>query len=143
MSYKAGKGVLLKVDFGQGAGFQTVGGIQTRRITLNDTSIDVTNQESEGNWAEMLAGVANKSIAVAGDGVFKAGPVMTQLIQAWLNQQSQGYQWQVIFPGLGIFEGPFTVGTLELSGDQTDVAKFSIAVASAGPIGFTPNTAAA
>lgn len=140
MGYKAGKDLLIKVNFGLGAGFQTVGGIQTRRVTFSDTSVDVTNQESEGNWTEMLAGVGKKSIQISGDGVFKSGPVSTQLIQAWLNQSAQGFEWQVIFPGLGTLQGPFTVGQLEYSGDQSDVGKFSIQLASAGPCAFTPNT---
>lgn len=140
MGYKAGKQLLLKVDFDKSATFHTVGGIQSRTITFNDTSVDVTNQESEGNWAEMLAGVANKSISISGEGVFKSGPVSTQLIQAWLNQAAQGFDWQVIIPGLGILQGPFTIGSMEFSGEQTDVTKFSISLASAGPIAFTPDT---
>lgn len=140
MGYKAGKDMLLKVDFGLGAGFQTLGGIQSRRLTLAGTSIDVTNQDSEAGWKEMLSGVASKSLKVAGDGVYKSGAVSVQLMQSWLNQSPIGFLWQVIIPGLGIFEGLMAMGNLEYSGSQDDVTKFSIELDSAGPIGFTADT---
>lgn len=140
MGYKAGKDLLIKVDFGQGAGFQTVGGIQRRSVKMGNTSKDVTNQDSEGNWQEMLSGVAKKAISISGDGVGKFGPVMTGLMQAWTNQAPFNLNWQLIIPGMGTLEGPFAVEGLEYSGDQEDVVKFSISLASAGPIGFTPDT---
>lgn len=139
MGYKAGKDLLIKVDFGLGAGFQTVGGIQRRSVKLGDTSKVVTNQDSEGNWQEMLSGVASKTIAISGDGVAKTGPVLTGLMQMWTNQSPFNLNWQVITPGLGTLEGPFALQGLEFSGDQEDVVKFSISLGSAGPIGFTPD----
>lgn len=140
MGYKAGKDMLLKVDFGLGAGFQTVGGIKTRRLTLGDTSVDATNQDSEGGWKEMVSGVASKSMKVSGDGIYKSGLISVQLQQSWLNQSAIGFPWQVIIPGLGTFEGLFAIGSLEYSGSQDELLGFSIELNSAGPIGFTPDT---
>lgn len=140
MGHRAGKDMLLKVNFGLGAGFQTLGGIVTRRITFNDTSIDVTNQDSERGWSEMLGGVAPKSARFGGDGHFKSSPVTTQFIQAYMNQQGWGLLWQCIIPGLGTMEGPFTIGTLEFSGTESDTLKIAIELASSGPIAFYMNT---
>ncbi len=140
MGYKAGRDMLLKVDFGLGAGFQTLGGIQKRTLKLNGTAIDVTNQDSEAGWKEMLSGVASKSLSISGDGVFKSGPVATQLIQCWLQQSALGFSWQVIIPGLGILEGLFAIGDMQFDGSQDQVVNFSINLDSAGPIGFTPDT---
>lgn len=137
-NYQAGKDMLLKANFGQGGGFQTVGGIQTRRITLPDTSRDVTNQESDGNYREMIQGVGIDSMDFSGDGVMVSNAVMVQIMQARRGRQI--LDWQVIIPDLGTFEGPFAIGTLEFSGNQGEELKFSINMMSAGPLGFTPNT---
>lgn len=141
MGYKPGKDMLLKVNFGLGGGFQTLGGIVNRRLTLNDTTVDVTNQDSERGWSEMLGGVAPKSMRVSGDGHFKSGPVATQFVQSYLNQQGWGLEYQVILPGLGIFQGPYTIGTFEFSGSESDTLRISIELSSSGQISFYPNTA--
>lgn len=135
----AGKFMLLKIDFDGSGSFRTLGGIKTRRVTLSNTAIDITNQNSEGNWKEMLSGVASKGIEVSGDGVFAQGPASSAILRAWLDQAAAGYNWQLILPGLGRFEGPFAVGQLEYSGEQETEMRFSISLSSSGPIAFTPD----
>lgn len=136
----AGKFMLLKIDFNGSGRYETLGGIKSRRLTLNNTAVDITNQSSEGNWREMLSGVASKSIEIAGDGLFAQGPASAAIIRAWLDQAAAGYNWQINLPGLGRFEGPFSVGQLEYSGDQETEFRFSISLSSSGPIAFTPDS---
>jgi predicted secreted protein len=131
--------MLLKVDFEQGAGFQTFAGIQNRSIRFPDTSVKVTNADSEGNFRELVQGVGEDSMDFEGDGVFVSGPVMVQMLAARRNGLLLNYQ--VIVPGLGTFEGRFAIGSLEISGSQSDELKFRASFMSAGPIGLTPNTA--
>ena len=141
MGYKAGMDMLLKVNFGLGGGFVTIGGIVTRRLTIDSKAVDVTNQGSERGWAEMLAGVAPKSVKIAGDGQYAAGPIATQYVQWFMSQQGWGLDHQVVIPGLGTLQGPFVVNSLEFSGQQSDVMKFSIDMSSSGVIAVFFNVA--
>ena len=138
--YRAAKDMLLKVDFGLGAGFQTFAGVQTRSIKLPDTTTKVTNADSEGNFRELVQGVGERSMDFDADGVFVSGPISVQMMAAYNNGLMLTYQ--VIIPGLGTFEGVFAIGSLEFSGGQNDELKFRTSFMSSGPIGFTPNVAA-
>jgi predicted secreted protein len=131
--------MLLKVDFGQGAGFQNFAGVQTRSIKFPDTSVKITNADSEGNFRELIQGVSEDSMDFDADGIFISGAMMVQIIQARKNGLMLTYQ--VIVPGLGTYEGVFAIGSLEISGGQDDPLKFRTSFMSSGPIGFTPNTA--
>lgn len=137
-NYQAGKDILLKANFGQGGGFQTVGGIQSRRMTFPDTAVAVTNQDSDGNFREMIQGIGEDSLDFSGEGVLVSNAVMVQLLSA--RRERRLLDWQVIVPGLGTYEGPFSIGQIEISGDQSKEARFSINLMSAGPYSFTPNT---
>lgn len=135
--YQAGHEVLLKARFSGSDTFQTIAGIQTRTIRFPDTSVDVTNQESEGNWREKVQGIGTESLDFDGDGVFVSNAVSVQLIQA--RQARQLLDCQVVVPGLGTFEGPFAIGSLEFTGTQSTELKFRASFMSAGAIGFTPS----
>lgn len=137
--YRAAKDMLLKVDFELGAGMQTFAGVQSRSIKFPDTSVKVTNADSEGNFREVVTGVGEDSIDFDADGVFTSGPVMVQLLAA--RRAGVLLLMQVIIPGLGTYEGRFTSTEIELSGGQGDVVKFRTTFMSAGPISCTPNTA--
>ena len=137
--YQAAFKMLLKVDFEQGAGFQSFAGLQTRSIRFPDTSVKVTNADSEGNFREFIQGVGEDSLDFEGDGVFMSGPVMVQTLAARRNGLLLNYQ--VCVPGLGIYEGRFAIGSLEISAGQNEELKFRASFMSAGPIGFTQNTA--
>ena len=139
-AYRAGKKMLLEIDFAGSGTFETLGGIVSRTITFEGSAVDVTNQDSEGNWQEMLAGVASKKVSISGEGKFKSGPAAVRLMQAWLNEEGQGFMFEVILPGLGTLRGPFVMGNLEYSGEQEDVMMASIALNSSGPLAFTAET---
>jgi predicted secreted protein len=137
--YQAAKDLLLKADFEQGAGFQTFAGVQTRSIKFPDTTVKVTNADSEGNFRELVQGVGEDSMDFDADGVFVSGPLMVQMFAA--RRAGRLLNMQVVVPGLGTYEGKFAIGSLELSGGQNDELKFRCSFMSAGPLGFTPNTA--
>jgi predicted secreted protein len=73
------------------------------------------------------------------DGVFVSGPLMVQMLAA--RKAGLLLLMQVVIPGLGIYDGRFAIGSIELSGSQNDELKFRASFMSAGPIGFTANTA--
>lgn len=134
----AGKDMLLKVDADGDGVFTTLAGIQTRTLTLNGALVDITNQESEGNWREAIAGVDVKSMTISGEGVLPKGQTFAVLNDIYFNQAGGGYEWQVYMPGLGVYQGRFVMTTAELKGEQSNVVNFSLTLESSGIVALTP-----
>lgn len=134
----AGKDMLVKADIDGDGAYTTLAGIQTRTMTMNGSLVDITNQDSEGNWREAVAGVDVKSMTISGDGVLPQGVTFATLNDMYRNQTGSGYMFQVYMPGLGKYEGRYVMTTLEFSGEQNDVIKFSTTLESSGPVAFTP-----
>jgi len=139
--YTAAREVLLKAKFPGNTAFLTIAGVTTRTLRFADRSIDVTNQDSDGEWRELVQDIGTDSLDFDGDGKFVSSAVMVQLLQA---RRSSGIiDYQVVIPGLGTFEGPFVIGLLEFTGVHGQELQFRGQWRSAGVIAFFPNTAAA
>lgn len=135
MGAQKGRDLLLKLDASGSGSFQTVAGLRSNAITFNAGSVDVTHQESAGQWRELLAGAGLKSASVRGSGIFKdaasdaaiRGCFFSGLIRAW----------QVIVPDFGVIEGAFQIASLEFGGRHDGEVTFDLALESAGVINFT------
>jgi TP901-1 family phage major tail protein len=137
MPAQKGKDILIKIgDGGSPEAFTTIAGIRARTITLNAKTVDATDSDSAGRWRELLAGAGVRSLAVAGSGVFRDSAADAAMRQAFFDQSAE--TWQLIVPGFGIFQGPFLIATLEYAGQHDGEATFSLSLASAGAVAFTP-----
>ena len=136
--YQAGHEVLLKAKFIGFSTFQTIGGVVTRTMRFPDTSVDVTNQDSDGNYRELVQGIGTDSMDFDGDGKFVSGVAMINIFQA--RRSKTPLEYQVIVPGLGKFEGRFVIGSLELTGTQATELNFRAQWRSSGPLAFFPIT---
>ncbi len=134
MAAQKGKDLLLKVDDGA-SNFMTVAGIRTHRLALNADSIDATNQESAGQWRELLTGGGVRRASVAGAGIFKDAAADATIRQIFFDAIIR--QWQVIVPSFGIIEGPFQIVSLDYRGEHTAEVTFELALESAGELTFT------
>ncbi len=134
----AGKDMLIKADINGDGTYTTIAGAQTRSLTMNGELVDITNQDSEGNWREAVAGVSVKSMTISTDGILPQGVTFATLNDIYRNQIGGGYMWQVYMPGLGKYEGRYVMTNLELTGEQNGVVKFSTTLESSGPVDFTP-----
>lgn len=134
MGAQRGRDLLLKVDASGGGSFQTVAGLRSNAITFNSGAVDVTHQESAGQWRELLAGAGLKSAAVRGAGIFKDAAsdqtIRTLFFSGLLRE------WQVIVPDFGVIEGLFQIASLEFAGRYDGEVTFDLALESAGEITF-------
>ncbi len=137
MTPHPGKDILLKIgDGGAPQMFSTVAGLRTKSLSLNAETVDVTHAESEGRWRELLAGAGVRAASVAGAGVFLndgAAETVRALFFAGAIRQ-----WRVVIPGFGEIEGAFQIANLDYAGDHDGEATFSLSLASAGALTFTP-----
>ena len=135
MAAQKGKDLLLKVD-GAGAGtFTTVAGLRTRTLAFNAETVDVTHQESAGQWRELFEGAGVRHARITGSGVFKDAASDEQLRAAFFAGSVKAYQ--VAIPDFGIVQGPFQIVSLEFTGRHDNEVAFDISLESAGLLAFT------
>jgi TP901-1 family phage major tail protein len=134
MSAQKGKDLLLKVDSDGAGAFTTVAGLRSRSIAFNTETVDITHQESAGQWRELLAGAGVKHAKVSGAGIFKdssSDALVRQYVFAGTIRD-----WQVIVPDFGTVQGPFQIAAFELSGRHDGELAFDLSLESAGELTF-------
>ena len=133
MVAQKGRDLLLKIE--NGAGFATVAGLRSKRLSFNAQLVDVTDAESAGRWRELLGGAGVQRAAVSGSGIFK-DQASDALVRAAFFAASV-LNWQVVIPDFGVVTGAFQVTALEYSGQYNGEVLFEIALESAGLLAFT------
>jgi TP901-1 family phage major tail protein len=134
MAAQKGKDLLLKIDDG-GSGFITIAGLRARTLAFNAETVDITNQDSSGQWRELLAGASVRTARVTGAGIFKDASSDAAIRTAFFNGVIK--TWQIVIPDFGIVEGGFQISSLEFTGRHDGEVAFDIALESAGALTFT------
>lgn len=135
MGAQKGRDLLLKVDATGTGSFQTVAGLRSHTLSFNAETVDVSHQESAGQWRELLAGAGFKSCAIRGSGIFKDAASDATIRGLFFDGIIRDFQ--VIVPDFGTVSGPFQIGGLELAGRHDGEVTFEISLESAGLLSFT------
>jgi TP901-1 family phage major tail protein len=134
MAAQKGKDLLLKVDSDGSGTFVTVAGLRSRSIAFNAETVDITHQESAGQWRELLAGAGVRNARVTGSGIFKDA-ASDELVRSYVFGGTIR-DWQVIVPDFGTVEGPFQITSFELTGRHDGEVAFELTLDSAGELTF-------
>ncbi len=132
MVAQKGRDLLLKIE--NGAGFATVAGLRSKRLSFNAQLVDVTDADSAGRWRELLGGAGVQRAAVSGSGIFK-DQASDALVRTVFFTGTIA-EWQIVIPEFGTVSGPFQVAALEYSGAHDGEILFEIALESAGALTF-------
>lgn len=132
MAAQKGRDLLLKID--NGAGFASVAGLRSKRLSFNAELVDVTDADSAGRWRELLGGAGVQRAAVSGSGIFK-DQASDALVRS-LFFAGTIVNWQIVVPDFGTVAGPFQIAALEYSGAHDGEVLFEIALESAGALTF-------
>ncbi|WP_234188668.1 phage major tail protein, TP901-1 family [Shinella sp. NM-101] len=132
MVAQKGRDLLLKID--DGAGFATVAGLRSKRLSFNAALVDVTDAESAGRWRELLGGAGVQRAALSGSGIFKDQASDALVRSLFFAGTIAG--WQIVIPDFGTVAGPFQIASLEYSGAHDGEVLFEIALESAGALTF-------
>jgi TP901-1 family phage major tail protein len=135
MAAQKGKDLLLKVDSDGAGTFVTVAGLRSRTLAFNAESVDITHQESAGQWRELLEGAGVRSARATGSGIFKDHASDELLRAAFFTGTIKAYQ--IVIPDFGTVEGPFQITSLELTGRHDNEMAFDVSLESAGQLAFT------
>ena len=132
MVAQKGRDLLLKIE--NGAGFATVAGLRSKRLSFNAQLVDVTDAESAGRWRELLGGAGVQRAAVSGSGIFK-DQASDALVRSVFFAGTIA-DWQIAIPDFGTVSGPFQVAALDYSGAHDGEVLFEVALESAGALTF-------
>lgn len=135
MSAQKGRDLLLKVDTDGTGTFVTVAGLRSNALSFNAETVDITTQESAGQWRELLAGAGIRQAGLRGQGIFKDAASDATIRQYFFNGTIRN--WQVVLPDFGTVAGPFQITALDFSGRYDGEMVFELALASAGVLTFT------
>lgn len=135
MAAQKGKDLLLKIDSDPSGTFTTIAGLRTRTLAFNAETVDITHQESAGQWRELLAGAGARNARITGAGVFKDATSDALLRQVFFDGAIRA--WQIVIPDFGIVQGPFQIAGLEFSGRHDGELAFELSLDSAGALAFT------
>jgi TP901-1 family phage major tail protein len=133
MAAQKGKDLLLKID--NSGSFVTIGGLRTKRLTLNAEPIDITHSESVGRWRELMSEGGTRRLSITGGGVFKDESSDALMRQMFFDGLAKS--WQIIIPDFGRIEGLFHISSLDYRGEHGGELTFELALESAGALSFT------
>ncbi|MEQ8825477.1 MAG: phage major tail protein, TP901-1 family [Filomicrobium sp.] len=134
MAAQKGKDLLLKVDSDGLATYTTVAGLRTRTLAFNAETVDVTHQESAGQWRELLEGAGVRSARLSGAGIFKDA-ASDEVVRGYIFDGTIR-NWQVVIPDFGTVTGAFQITALEFSGRHDSELTFDMTLESAGELSF-------
>lgn len=135
MAAQKGKDLLLKIDSTGTGTFITIAGLRSRSLAFNAETVDITHQESAGQWRELLAGAGARSARISGAGLFKDAASYALVRQVFFDGEIRAFQ--VVIPDFGTVEGPFQISSLEFSGRHDNEVAFDLTLESAGALAFT------
>lgn len=135
MAAQKGRDLLLKIDQTGSGSFVTVAGLRSNALTFNAETVDVSHQESAGQWRELLTGAGLKSASLRGSGIFKDAASDAAIRDCFFSGTIRA--WQVIVPDFGVIEGAFQITSLEFGARHDSEVTFELALESAGLLTFT------
>lgn len=138
MAKQLGRAMLVKI--GDGATtevFNNLCGLNSKSISINNTSIDVTTPDCttpEGIlWQQSLAGL--KSVSLSGDGIFEDSAAELRANTIAMQTDNQ-VNMEIVVVDFGTYSGAFRISSLEYGGASEGGQTFSIALESTGAVAF-------
>jgi len=139
MAKQLGRALLVKIGDGEvSEAFTNLCGLNSKSLTINNSSIDVTTPDCttpEGAlWTATLNGL--KNISVSGDGYFEDSTA-----EARMNTVAMGADnacnFQIVVPDFGTYAGAFRIASLDFGGETEGGVTYSLSLESNGAVTFT------
>jgi TP901-1 family phage major tail protein len=139
MAKQLGRALLVKIGDGEASEtFANLCGLNSKSITINNSSIDVTTPDCtspEGAlWTQTLAGL--KNVSVSGDGYFEDSTAEARMNSVAMNADN-ACNFQIVIPDFGTYAGAFRIASLEFGGQTEGGVTYSLSLESNGAVTFT------
>ncbi|MEL6298930.1 MAG: phage major tail protein, TP901-1 family [Pseudomonadota bacterium] len=135
MSAQKGKDLLLKIDIDGNGTYETIAGLRSRSIAFGTETVEITHQDSSGQWRELLAGGGVRSARLSASGIFKDAASDQVMRQAFFTGDLIASE--IVVPDFGALAGPFQITSLEWTGRHDNEMTFEVSLESAGALSFT------
>jgi len=138
MAKQLGRALLVKIGDGAGGeSFANLCGLNSKSMTINNSSIDVTTPDCsspEGTlFTETLAGL--KNFSVSGNGFFEASTTEARMNTVAMATDNQA-NFQLLIPDFGTYAGAFRITSLEFGGETEGGVTYSLSLESTGAVTF-------
>lgn len=139
MAKQLGRALLVKIGDGEASeAFSNLCGLNSKSLTINNSSIDVTTPDCttpEGAlWTETLNGV--KSVSLSGDGYFEDSTAELRMNTVVMSADNE-CNFQIVVPDFGTYAGAFRIESVEFGGETEGGVTYSISLTSTGTVTFT------
>ena len=138
MTAQKGKDILIKILTSledQPKAYETMAGLRAHNISLNTTSVDVSNASQSHQWRELLAGAGIQTMSVSGEGVFRDGNADEKIRSEFINGTIS--EWLIHIPSFYDVSGKFQVTGLEYAGEYDGEVTWRMSLESAGELTFS------
>lgn len=135
MAAVTGRQLVLKIENSAGSGtYTTIGSFTDLSVTINATTVDITNKSS-GGWQELLEQGGTKSVAFTGSGIYIEG---TQQALLLTNMKTDDiYNYQIVYgASSATVTGAFKLESITLKGGTADAQTFDVSATSTGTVTF-------
>ena len=136
----SGRLVLVKINTsGSPATYNTIAGLRDTTITINESSVDVTNKDDSG-VRQLLEGNILRSVTVSGTGVFTDSQTIDTIRDAALAGTHRGYKIEVVdsaSTGGTVYTGAFRITSFEEAGAHDGEANYSFTLESTGAVSLS------
>lgn len=139
MAKQLGRALLVKI--GDGASpevFSNLCGLNSKAMTINNSSIDVTTPDCStpggALWTETLNGL--KNVSITGDGFFEDSASELRMNTVAMAADNS-CNFTVTVPAFGTYAGAFRIASLEFGGETEGGVTYSLSLESTGAVTFT------
>ncbi len=139
MAKQLGRALLVKI--GDGASpevFSNLCGLNSKAMTINNSSIDVTTPDCStpggALWTETLNGL--KNVSITGDGFFEDSASESRMNTVAMAADNS-CNFTVTVPAFGTYAGAFRIASLEFGGETEGGVTYSLSLESTGAVTFT------
>lgn len=140
MAAQAGRKMVLYIgDGATSEQFDKVGGQRVTRLTINNTSVDITDKDSDA-WTELLANVAGRNVAMSIEGIYKGGDGWDRLVEIASGDTTVANFRMIFEDDDTMWSGAWQVTSFEESGAHDNARMFTANFASSGAITFGSST---
>jgi TP901-1 family phage major tail protein len=130
------KGFDYLCKIGDGGGpevFTTLGGLQTKSMTLNNEAIEITNHGSN-EWKEILPAAGVRSMSVSAEGVFNDHTTLNQARADMIAGTLRNFQ--LVDGSASTMTAAFKITELSQSGEHNAEHRWSLSLESSGVVTF-------
>lgn len=137
MPAEKGRNILIQISNGLSPPtFTSVGGLQSRTITVNNEIVDITNDDTAPQ-RELLTGAGLKTLTFSGSGVFKDDEAIRRIENLAHNPDSNEEEFRFVFENGDYIQGVFHLSTLEFTGEYNGARMYSMTFENASPWTFS------